>query len=494
MSLVHSPADIVERAEASGDPGLLGRDPAWPRIHLSQLVRIQNGAAFKSRFFNTAGDGLPLIRIRDVGRDASTTWYSGDFAPDFVVRSGDLLVGMDGDFRAAVWHGSDGLLNQRVSRLTVMDHRLDVRWLQHVLQGYLDAIWAETSSITVKHLSSRTIGQIPIPLPPVSQQRRIVDALEDHLSRLDAGEANLRASGKKAAALRSRAVEATLETSFGHDQGAARQRLGRIVELRETLVRQRRKVATPPAYQLDLPDGWVTASVDQLCYQIQYGTSTKASPANRGADVAVLRMGNIQDGEIDVGSLKYISADDPSIGDLLLEPGDLLFNRTNSAELVGKTAVFTDQLQCATFASYLIRCRTVPGVSAQWISYIANSSIGRRYIESVMSQQVGQANVNGTKLAAMPVPITGADAEGILVEEISELRRSSARFANEVSDGLTRSRALRRSLLRAAFNGELVDQDPSDEPAEAALERLRAAQKPVRKRAGKSSAAVAAQS
>ncbi|ODR20383.1 restriction endonuclease subunit S [Mycolicibacterium porcinum] len=341
-------------------------------------------------------------------------------------------------------------------------------------------------------LSGKDLASFGFQLPPFPEQHRIVEALEDHLSRLDAGEANLMVSAKKAAALRSRAVEATLEASFDRDK-AAGERLARIVELRETLVRQRHKVATPPAYQLDLPAGWVTASVDQLCWQIQYGTSTKANVADSGTDVAVLRMGNIQDGEIHVDSLKYLPADDPSLNDLLLEPGDLLFNRTNSAELVGKTAVFTDQLERATFASYLIRCRTVPGVSAQWISYIANSSVGRRYIDSVMSQQVGQANVNGTKLAAMPIPITTADVESALVEEISELRRSSARLATEVCEGLDRSRALRRSLLRAAFNGDLVDQDPSDEPAEVALERLRAESKPVRKRAAKSSAAVAHQ-
>lgn len=469
-----TPDEIVAKAEASGAAGLLGRHHSWPRVHLSKLVRIQNGAAFKSSSFNTVGDGLPLIRIRDVGVNTPTTFYAGDFGSEYIVTAGDLLVGMDGDFRAEPWQGKTGLLNQRVCRLTITSEYLDPRWLRYVIQGYLDAIWEETSSVTVKHLSSRTIAQIPIPLPPLPEQHRIVEALEDHLSRMDAAEQSLSTAAQRLSPLRRSAVQIALAQELdGKEEHSAARRLERILTDRAALASKRRIKPANPAYKLDLPPGWVTASVDQLCWDIQYGTSSKTGELRTGSDVPVLRMGNIQDGDIDPHNLKYLPKEDPSIDGLLLEPGDLLFNRTNSAELVGKTAVFSDQLEQATFASYLIRCRPVPGVNAQWISHIANSPIGRRYINSVMSQQVGQANVNGTKLAAMPIPIAPQTVEAKILDEISETRASSTRLGSSIEEAKARSAALRRSLLRAAFNGELVDQDPTDEPADVALAKIR---------------------
>ena len=93
---------------------------------------------------------------------------------------------MDGDFRVSRWQGPEALLNQRVCRLTVNQDEFLGELLELILQGYLDAIWRETSSTTVKHLSSKSILEIPLPIPTVGEQERIVEILEDQLSRLDA--------------------------------------------------------------------------------------------------------------------------------------------------------------------------------------------------------------------------------------------------------------------------------------------------------------------
>ncbi|MFD4293631.1 restriction endonuclease subunit S [Rhodococcus sp. NPDC058532] len=353
---------------------------------------------------------------------------------------------------------------------------INPRWLLYMLQSQEQAILHDCrkAGTTVASLDTAKLHGVAIPLPPLPEQHRIVEALEDHLSRVDAAEQSLSTAKQRLSPLRKSAIQIALDQELDGEEGhSAAERLERILADRVALASKRRAKPANPAYELDLPTGWVTASVDQLCWDIQYGTSSKTGELRDGSDVPVLRMGNIQDGDIDPRNLKYLPTDDPSIDGLLLEAGDLLFNRTNSAELVGKTAVFSDQLEQATFASYLIRCRPVPGVNAQWISHIANSPIGRRYITSVMSQQVGQANVNGTKLAAMPIPIAPQDVEARILDEISETRSSSARLGDSVEVAKARSAALRRSLLRAAFNGELVDQDPTDEPADVALAKIR---------------------
>jgi type I restriction enzyme S subunit len=165
-----------------------------------------------------------------------------------------------------------------------------------------------------------------------------------------------------------------------------------------------------------LSENWTWTQVREVTDLLQYGTSRKAGTARSG--IPVLRMGNIQDGRLVFDNLKYLPAELPFIEDFLLHDGDVLFNRTNSRKLVGKTAVYKNYYPKAIFASYLIRLRVdskkcLPDFLAHYI----NSYYGTRYIASVVSQQVGQANVNGKKLSMMPFPLAPlAEQERIIMK------------------------------------------------------------------------------
>ncbi|GAB1820037.1 restriction endonuclease subunit S [Herbidospora sp. RD11066] len=479
MTLTTTPSEIVTRAEASGSPGLLARHETWERVPLRKVADILNGAPFSSRLFNKTGRGLPLIRIRDIGRNSSETWYDGPYEAQYLVQSGDILVGMDGDFRIAQWRGSKGLLNQRVCKISIRDPDFyNDRFLVYLLQGYLDAIWAETSSVTVKHLSSRSVGDIPLPLPPIAEQHRIVQVLEDHLSRLNAGVASVDSARERTKRfyriLVDQAVRGRLWTSDSAEPRGD-QFLAEILQKRASLVSKRRAKATPPNTDIvsALPPHWGIASVDQLSWNIEYGTSAKTDASISGNKVPVLRMGNIQEGKIQMDSLKYLPESHPGVHSLMLSDGDLLFNRTNSAELVGKSAVYRESSGPATFASYLIRCRMVAGVEPDWVNTVINSTLGRTYVASVMVQQVGQANVNGSKLGAMPIPLPPPAEQQHLLQILSEWRVGIERLSGEIVLADTKSRGLRQALLAEAFAGRLVPQDPNDEHASALLERIR---------------------
>ncbi|WP_083321965.1 restriction endonuclease subunit S [Hymenobacter lapidarius] len=190
MSLGIAVSDIVSQS----DDSILATHTTWERIELGKIATIQNGFPFKSELFSPTPDGMPLIRIRDVGEDASDTFYRGEYPSEFVVNAGDLLVGMDGDFKSAIWNGPASLLNQRVCRIQLNTELFDFKFLFFSLPGYLKAIHKVTSAVTVKHLSSRSISEIPLPLPPLPEQRRIVAKLEELFSRLDAGVAAVRRS------------------------------------------------------------------------------------------------------------------------------------------------------------------------------------------------------------------------------------------------------------------------------------------------------------
>ncbi|MBX9849011.1 MAG: hypothetical protein K2X64_06925, partial [Rhodocyclaceae bacterium] len=160
--------------------------------------------------------------------------------------------------------------------------------------------------------------------------------------------------------------------------------------------------------------------------------------------------------------------------DLLLQDGDLLFNRTNSPELVGKTAVFRSQLSPCSYASYLIAVRFSRSFIPELASTYINSVHGRHWIKSVVVQQVGQANVNGSKLAALLVPLPPLDEQKALLTLLDEQLVSVRQQEKSIEHSLSQSAAQRQNILRAAFSGQLVPQDPSDEPAADLLVRIRA--------------------
>jgi type I restriction enzyme, S subunit len=145
--------------------------------NLGNLVDILSGFAFKSEAF--AGTGkLPVVRIRDVKRGYSETFYSGDYDDRYVVDNGDILVGMDGEFNRERWKGGKALLNQRVCKLVPDEERLSADYLYYLLPRALKDIEDRTPFATVKHLSSKDIKDVRITLPTLKEQRRIAAILD----------------------------------------------------------------------------------------------------------------------------------------------------------------------------------------------------------------------------------------------------------------------------------------------------------------------------
>lgn len=324
-----------------------------------------------------------------------------------------------------------------------------------------------------------------IALPPRAEQERIVDAVDRLLpavmqggALLDTGEGLLR--GYRSSVLAATVVGRTVEATGDSD---AHELLERILADR----RQRwekaggrgryKEPAAPDSslYEVDLPERWTWATVDQLALSITYGTSAKTSADVEGDRVPVLRMGNIRDGEIDLSDLKYLPVDNATLPGAMLEPGDVMFNRTNSAELVGKAAMYRGDPDPCALASYLIRVRLTPHYRPELLVYFLSSWYGRRWVRSVVSQQVGQANVNGTKLKSLTVPLPPADAQDTICTAAERQLRVYRDMCNVLGVGRGQAARLEQALLDRAQQGGLASQQPGDEPAERMLERIRTA-------------------
>jgi type I restriction enzyme S subunit len=178
----------------------------WVWVRLIEIARPSYGFAFPSARFNSAKRGMPLIRIRDISNTDTEAYFEGDYDPAYLVRAGDYLVGMDGDFNLRRWRGKDGLLNQRVMRVNDWRCRVDPEFIRLPLQMILDYLHAATSLTTVKHLSAKQVNGIEIPLPPLAEQHRNVAKVDELMSLC----ARLEAARAEREATRNRLVAASL--------------------------------------------------------------------------------------------------------------------------------------------------------------------------------------------------------------------------------------------------------------------------------------------
>lgn len=381
------------------------------------------------------------------------------------------------------------------------------KWLMYCINSpFIRAVIAEQQSGTTrKRITGNKIKELPVRFPPLSEQARIVSRIEELFSDLDTGEENLRRAQAQLKRYRQSVLKAAVT---GELTRAWREQNGDKLESGEALLKRILKARREAWEQAELeklcakgkrpkddawkaryvepqvpdteglpelPRGWAWASLDQLSWDSCYGTSAKCSYEGQG--IGVLRIPNIRFGRISEEDIKFsIIPLDVAPAELLL-PGDLLIIRTNgSEEIVGTGAVVLVPLrQPYYFASYAIRFRLVlPDVISRYANLYLGTEIARSYIRRIKATSAGQYNVSQTNLTKMPVALPPI-AELPEVISLCEASLSSA-DAIEVTlkTGLMQSAALRQSILKAAFSGKLVAQDPNDEPASELLQRIAA--------------------
>ena len=456
------PVDVI--VNSSKNPLLQAR-AGWGRVRLGEIATVLNGFAFKSDLFTKNG-GVPLIRIRDVGGSASNTCYAGEFDSRYLVRRGELLIGMDGDFNCARWRGEPGLLNQRVCKVTLHSDEYDGRFLDYVLPGYLKAINDATSSVTVKHLSSRTVEEIPLPRPPIQEQKAIVEEFEKQFSRLDEAVANLKrvkANLKryKAAVLKA-AVEGRLvpteaelarRESRSYETGA--QLLKRILEMRRGQWKGKGKYKDPVGADLsqtiDVPDGWAIASLDQLAGRITSGSRDWSPYYNRGTSIFVLAQ-NVRPLAPDFSVRQFVDPpkDDPSRDRSRIATGDLLATivGANAGQVCLVDAAPADAYVCQSVA--LIRPVAL-GVSAYLNYWLNSDEHGQRYFERCMYGQ-GRPHLSFEQLMTTPIALPPAAEQYRVVAELDRRLSLVRGVESEVEANLIRAQTLRHAVLARQFS------------------------------------------
>lgn len=197
----------------------------------------------------------------------------------------------------------------------------------------------------------------------------------------------------------------------------------------------------------DLPQGWEWCRLGDVAYGFQYGTSSKS---NKSGDVPVLRMGNIQSGEVDWNDLVY-SSDAVEIDKYKLIAGDLLFNRTNSRELVGKTALYRG-CHPAIYAGYLVRFHMAGSISSDYANIVMNSRLHSEWCEEVRTDALGQSNINATKLSGFRFPLAPIDEQEIIIDKVDKLLALCDELEVQITQNQSHAEQLMPAVLKEAFS------------------------------------------
>ncbi|WP_336194109.1 restriction endonuclease subunit S [Providencia stuartii] len=338
---------------------------SWPLGKITDIAEIISGFAFKSEWFG-AGNAK-VIRISDLKNgsiDLSGAMVFDEKAhkvrEQFRVKSGDILMALSGatvgKISVADLEAEGAYLNQRVAIIRGRCYE-NTEFLKYIFTGNrLQKLLLNAGGAAQPNLSPKDLAEMEIPIPPLTEQKRIAAIL----NKAD----NIRQKREQAIKL----ADDFLRAIFLH------------------------MFCDPENNSKKFPVG----TIRDLVSSANYGSSEKASEHN--GKYPILRMGNITyQGDWDFTDLKYIDLDEKSKDKFLVRKGDLLFNRTNSKELVGKTAVFESNTEMA-FAGYLVRVRTNELGNNYYISGYLNSLHGKNTLVNMSKSIVGMANINAQEM------------------------------------------------------------------------------------------------
>lgn len=288
-------------------------------------------------------------------------------------------------------------------------------------------------------LAIKKIEQLKIPLPPINEQQRIVERIESLFVKLD------------------RAKELIENTLAQFEQN--KMAILHKAFIGELTAKWRKE------NNIDL-SSWQEKTIDELCTSLKYGTSKKSKPEG---SVVVLRMGNLQNGEIDWSNLMYTD-DKDDIEKYLLKKGDVLFNRTNSPELVGKTSIYRGEYP-AIYAGYLIKLDYGKDIIGEYLNYMMNSTKAKHYCYTVKTDGVSQSNINAKKIGAFEIPVPTIEEQQEIVNILDNLLAKYNKIKN-LEQQLEKIELLKKAILAKAFRGELDTNNPDEESAENLLKEI----------------------
>lgn len=428
-----------------------------------------------------------------------------DDIDDFIFDGDYLLIAEDG---ANLLSRSTPIAFRASGKFWVNNHAHIVQMRGDIPLGYLQWYLNGTNlqffitGTAQPKLNQVNLNRIPVPVAPLAEQSKIVAKIEELFSNLDAGVAALKRAKSNLKRYRASVLKAAVEGKLTEEWRAkhpakepASALLARILEDRrqkweaDQLAKFAAAEKEPPKNWKDkyveptppdttglpeLPDGWCWAKLDQVLTYLRNGYFQ--SPTGSDTGTPILRINAVRPMKVDLAESRFVNEIEGSVDDYFIENGDLLFTRYNgSVDLLGVAGMVRGCTDKVLHPDKLIRvklalCEPLPS----FVEVAANVGESRKHIVGRARTTAGQKGISGPDVREMPIPLPPLVEQRCINADVAETLSQIDAAEMQIEHGLLRANRLRQSILKRAFEGKLVPQDPNDEPTSVLLERLRA--------------------
>ncbi|WP_116086454.1 restriction endonuclease subunit S [Tropicimonas sp. IMCC34011] len=472
-------------------------------------------------------DGVPHLRPMNVSRNGALDLSDVKTVPpefnEKRLKRGDVLFN---NTNSPELVGKTAFVTERGSELAFSNHMTQVKVAEGVSAEFLAVqfhyLWAQKYFFhrCVKHVNQASISatelatRIPFVCPPTNEQRRIVERIEAMFDEIDHGVENLKKARATLGLYRQSLLKSAFEGRLTADWRARNADklpppetlLARLEAERDTwheaeFQRWQDDVAQwedrggkdpkrrkPEAYKSgdalteeelsvlpDLPPEWLFVRLNDIAY-IGSGMSVSKSRKHEDpVEIPYLRVANVQRGFLELDEIKTMLIERSQLAGLQLREWDILFNEGGDRDKLGRGWIWEMQVDPCITQNHVFR-GTPFRTDKDWSIYISQwgNSYGRDYFETGGKQTTNLASINKTVLKALPVPICAPEEQAEITRILDERLSAADALEAEIDAGMTRAEALRQSILKQAFSGKLVPQDPKDEPAATLLARIKA--------------------
>ena len=496
----------------------------WLEVELSEIAEVIRGVTYKKeQAIDAPKEGfLPVLRATNITGSALTFGAlvyvpAGSVSETQQLRTGDVviasssgskeIVGKAGNFASRSFVGSFGAFCTGLRPSASLSAGYFGFFFQ--TPSYRKSVSELSSGSNINNLKTSDLASQRFSLPPHAEQTRIVEKLEELLSDLDAGVADLKAAQKKLVQYRQSLLKAAVTGELTAKWRAARalseigeaengqQLLQRILTERRArweakqLAKFKEQGKTPPKdwqkkypepVQPDttglpeLPNGWVWASSEQLCEFITKGTTPPKDMDSGGQHtVPFLRVTNLTNrGELDLADKVFVSVETHQgfLARSAVYPNDVLMNIVGPP--LGQVAVVPTTFSEWNINQAIAIFRAVKGVLPWFICRYLLSPVAQRWLKARSKTTAGQTNLTLEVCRSLPFPLPPLDEQHAVLVNLETAMNSIVNQEQAIELSLKQSTAQRQNILRAAFAGQLVPQDPNDEPASVLLARIRA--------------------
>lgn len=377
-------------------------------MRLLDLCDIKYGYAFDSKRFTDNPIYPPLVRIRDVKRGFSETFYAGEYSKEYLLHKGDLLIGMDGEFNIARWKSVDALLNQRVCKISAKKGTNE-EYIRFALSKKLKNIEDKTSFVTVKHLSARELSTIEFTMPEYEKQRKIADILVS--------------------------IENIIEKKKQELEQLDTFVKSRFVELFGDPIKN--------------PKGWEVVKLSECLERIDNGKSfTCDSNAREGVFPAILKLSAATYGDYRPYENKALLDEKQFVESVEVHRGDLLFTRKNTPDLVGMAAYVFETPEKLMMPDLIFRLVTNERMTPTFLWQLINNREFRPAIQGISGGSAkSMSNISKERLKNIEVICPPISEQKKLEGVLEQVDKSKSK----IQKSLEETQLLFDSLMQKYF-------------------------------------------